>query len=120
MITKLKKRIQNNRLEITYNLGKKVIGFTSCSYQEMLKQVEIHSLYVDIVYKKHYLMEKLLEEIHSFAKENKAESIKTTLGAEPFSESGQIPMEQEEAFYQQAGFIRTEKVANIPCMLKFL
>lgn len=111
------KRYFGNDVEIICKLGKHIAGYARCSM--CLGQIQIHNLFVSKTYRNSDLMDKLLDEVYVFAEEKEAGSIQIFCGAEPMTKDGQIPLDQEIAFYERNGFERMKSLfADVPYMVR--
>ena len=111
------KRYFGNDVEIICKLGKHIAGYARCSM--CLGQIQIHNLFVSKTYRSSDLMDKLLEEVCIFAEDKGAGSIQIYCGAEPMAKDGQIPLDQEIAFYERNGFERTKSLfTNVPHLVR--
>ena len=103
----------NNTLEVDITrLGQRVAHMGCCFYDGT---VQIKDLFVNKKHRNKGLDEILLDKAHEYAHEKYADKIIAYCGAEPFCPDGQIPLEEEIAFYRKNGFVKKENTfANIP------
>lgn len=107
-----------NGMELKCLVGKRIVGYAKCSYFKELEEVRIYSLFVEKAYRNTEVMDKLFTAVTSFAKEQKAESLKVICGCEPFSRTGQMALDAEMTWYKKRGFVRNHSI--YPCMVKAL
>lgn len=109
----------NNFYEVELKKLNKTVAHASCSVVN--DSIQIRDLFVEERYRNNGIEEYLLSEVNEYAKEKKAKQIITYLGAEPFSESGQMSLSEERRLYENNGFVQSHLVGNvIPCMVKTL
>lgn len=97
----------------------KRIAYVSCNYVN--EEIVIRSLFVHQKYKGKGYGEVLLAKVMDFAVEQDAVRIVSYCGPEPFCEDGQVPLDQEIAWYEAHGFVHDHDVMGyIPCMIKTL
>ena len=113
----MKETKTQNFYEIKIRQGKKIIAHTSCHF--VSDEVQIRDLYVLQDYRGKGLGEVLLARVLDYAAEQNASRIVVHCGPEPFCEDGQIPLEQEIAWYEDHGFIHDQDVFGVvPRMVK--
>ncbi len=82
--------------------------------------VQIRDLFALEKYRGIGIEAELLDKVVSYATKRKAGKIVAYCGAEPFCPDGQIPLEQEMAFYQENVFRHVRDVYSTPVMEKCL
>lgn len=108
-----------NFYEVKIRHGKKVIAHASCKFTG--GELQIRDLYVLKDFRGKGFGEMLLSKVFDYAAEQNAVRIISFCGPEPFCEDGQIPLDQEIAWYEDHGFIHKHDVMGItPCMVKEL
>ena len=113
----MKETKSQNFYEVQIRRGRKVIAHTSCHFSN--DEIQIRDLYVLKKFRGNGLGEVLLAKIFDYATEKQAARITAYCGAEPFCADGQIPLEEEIAWYQDHGFNRHHDVMGVtPCMVK--
>jgi GNAT superfamily N-acetyltransferase len=113
----LKEFKSKNIYDVQIRLGKKVVAHVSCNHYS--GNIQIRDLYVLKKFRGFGLGEVLLSKVIDYASEVDAHTIIAYCGAEPFCEDGQIPMDQEVAWYKQHGFVHDHDVMGAtPCMIK--
>lgn len=95
-----------------------VIGHVSAS--AVGGNVQIRDLFVREKFRNMGIESVLLNKVLAYATKQKAKKIIAYCGAEPFSPDGQIPLEQEMAFYQENGFHYVRDIYATPVMEKCL
>lgn len=95
-----------------------VIGHVSAS--AVGDNIQVRDLFVREKYRNKGIESELLNKVLSYAAKRKAKKIVVYCGAEPFSPDGQIPLEQEMAFYQENGFHYVRDIYATPVMEKCL
>ena len=108
-----------NSCEISIRHRRNIIAYTNCSVVK--GEIHIKSLYVRKAFRGKGLSEVLLARVLDFADEQKADRIISYCGAEPFCQDGQIPLDQEVAWYEDHGFTCDHMVFGAtPCMIREL
>ena len=108
-----------NTYELQIRSGRKIVAHASCIFANC--DIQIRDLYVLKKYRGNGLGELLLSGVLDYAAEQKAQRIIAYCGAEPFCEGGQLPMEQEVAWYEDHGFIVDHLVMGAtPCVVRQL
>lgn len=111
----------HNVQETVITLGKKTVAFTSYCYIPTKAEVGILSLFTDARHRDSAFMDMLLAEIEHYAESCKAKQIKAYCGPEPMSPDGQMPLEDEVAWYKSKGFTIQDYVYGIvPIAIKHL
>lgn len=108
-----------NFYEVKIRQGKKVIAHTNCNF--FGNEIQIRDLYVCKEFRGKGFGEVLLARVLDYAAEQSAARIVSYCGPEPFCEDGQIPLDQEIAWYEEHGFVHDHDVMGVtPCMVKDL
>ena len=108
-----------NTCEVSIRHRRNVIAYTRCSVVKC--EIHIKSLFVRKAFRGKGLSEVLLARVLDFADEQKAARIISYCGSEPYCQDGQIPLDQEIAWYEDHGFVFDHAVKNAtPCMRREL
>lgn len=108
---------QHNCYDILIRQNEEVIGYASCNL--FGKVLQIRSLFVINRFRGRGIGEVLLSKVLDYAREQAATRIVAYCGAEPFCEGGQIPIDQEQSWYEVHGFVHDHNVMGVtPCMIK--
>ncbi len=111
--------IMKNSYDVHIRYGRKVIAHASCNLVD--GEIQIRDLYVTKSFRGKGLGEVLLAKVLDYADEQNATRIVSFCGPEPFCEDGQIPVDQEIAWYEDHGFAHDHDVLGItPCMVRDL
>lgn len=111
----------SSSVDIHIMLANKRIGYASCVAYDSLKKIQICGFYVIKPFQDLGIEEKLLQEIHDYAKLKQAAEIVAYPGAEPYCPTEWKPLDVQTEWYEKQGFKIDHLINNAtPCMIKEL
>ena len=108
-----------NALEVEIERDGYIVAHMGCFFAN--GEVQIKDLFVCEKFRGIGLDNLLMEQVHEYAHEKNARTIKAFCGPEPFCEDAQVSMSEEVAWYKTQGFIHDHDVCGVvPVMIKTL